>query len=198
MKRQAAAQLAEIKSQLADCDAGLQKIKKALEDAGYNFDTSDDQYTQIVDAINDMAGKVDSLTGNLENANSQIKSYASALDVIYTKLTGSSLSADQISGLANTLNAIVGKIQSLQNDLAVAKATVTDLQTQLNNAENKASQLQTELDSTKDELKKANTALDTAKMILQLQRVIKMHCKLSMKLLSPQEIKKQQINYRHR
>ena len=163
LKRQAAAQLAEIKSQLADCDAGLQKIKKALEDAGYNFDTSDDQYTQIVDAINDMAGKVDSLTGNLENANSQIKSYASALDVIYTKLTGSSLSADQISGLANTLNAIVGKIQSLQNDLAVAKATVTDLQTQLNNAENKASQLQTELDSTKDELKKANTALDTAK-----------------------------------
>ena len=163
LKRQAAAQLAEIKSQLADCDAGLQKIKKALEDAGYNFDTSDDQYTQIVDAINDMAGKVDSLTGNLENANSQIKSYASALDVIYTKLTGSSLSADQISGLANTLNAIVGKIQSLQNDLAVAKATVTDLQTQLNNAENKASQLQTELDSTKDELNKANTALDTAK-----------------------------------
>lgn len=163
LKRQAAAQLAEIKSQLADCDAGLQKIKKALEDAGYNFDTSDDQYTQIVDAINDMAGKVDSLTGNLENANSQIESYASALDVIYTKLTGSSLSADQISGLANTLNAIVGKIQSLQNDLTVAKATVTDLQTQLNNAENKASQLQTELDSTKDELNKANTALDTAK-----------------------------------
>jgi len=99
LERQAAAQLAEIKSQLADCDAGVQKIKKALEDAGYNFDTSDDQYTQIVDAINDMAGKVDSLTGNLENANSQIESYASALDVIYNKLTGSSLSADQINAL---------------------------------------------------------------------------------------------------
>lgn len=57
LKRQAAAQLAEIKSQLADCDAGLQKIKKALEDAGYNFDTSDDQYTQITSMQSTILGR---------------------------------------------------------------------------------------------------------------------------------------------
>lgn len=114
-------------------------------------------------------------------------------------MIGSSLSADQISGLANTLNAIVGKIQSLQNDLAVAKATVTDLQTQLNNAVKiRLLQLQTELDSTKDELKKANTALDTAKNDLATAKSDKDALQAQYEAATPQEIKKQQINYRHR
>lgn len=163
LERQAAAQLADIKAQLLACDEGIAKVKKALSDAGYSFNDTDDEYTQIVDAIEDMAGKVDDLTSDLETANKQIDNYATALDTIYNKLTGSTLKADEISGLANTLNAIVGKIQSLQNDLSVAQATVTDLQAQLSSAESQVSKLESELTSTRSELETANTALATAK-----------------------------------
>ncbi|MDD3138751.1 MAG: leucine-rich repeat protein [Lachnospiraceae bacterium] len=163
LERQAAAQLASIKADLKVYEDGLKAIKDALSDAGYDIVEGDNEYSQIVDAVNDMASKVDSLTGDLSAANNQIENYASALDAIYNKLTGSTLQADEITGLANALNAIVGKIQSLQNDLTVAQATVTDLRTQLSNEQSKVSQLQTELDSTKGELQKAESSLDAAK-----------------------------------
>lgn len=165
LQRQATAQLAEIKRSISECEAGIAKILEALGDAGYELDTSegaDDQYTQIADAINDMAEQVDSLTTDLSSANSQIEGYASALEAIYSKLTDSTLSADQISGLTNTLNVIVNKIERLQNELAESKNTVTDLQSQLDTTEGEVSDLQADLDKANADLGKANTDLGKA------------------------------------
>lgn len=164
LQRKLAAQLASIKSELAACDDGLKKIISALSDAGITIDpdSSVDEYTQISNAVNGLASKVNRLTSNLSNANEQIKSYANALDKIYAQLTGSSLDKDDITGITNILNAIIAKVQTLQNDLTVANATVIDLQAQVNSAESKISQLQTELDSTKEELETAEADITKA------------------------------------
>lgn len=159
LERQAAAQLAEIKTKLQSAEDGLNEVINALKEAGYDIDTSenatDDSYTQIVNAINDLNAKNEQLNTDLANANNQITNYASALDTIYSKLTGSSFEADEITGISNMLNAIVNKITSLQNSITVAEATVADLKSQLSDATDTISQLESELSTTKTELETA-------------------------------------------
>jgi predicted nucleic acid-binding Zn-ribbon protein len=170
LERQAAAQLASIKASLAECDEGVASIKNALENGGFEFDTSedaDDEYTQIANAIKGLYDDIEDLTDNLEAANTQIDNYASALETIYTKLTGSTLKADEISGLANVLSAITGKIQILQNELTAASATLTSLQTQLSDAESNVAQLQADLDSAKNDLSDAEATIEKYKTDLK-------------------------------
>lgn len=165
IERETAAQLLEIKNTLASCENGLKSVIDALKDAGYEIDidlTIDEQYKQIVDAIKDMADKMASLEEDLNTANSSVSSYESALASIYSLLTGSTLEADDITGINNTLNAIINKIQTLQNNLQVAQATVKDLQNQLEEAETAYSALEKELDTTKEQLTQANAALSAA------------------------------------
>lgn len=165
IERETAAQLLEIKNTLASCESGLTSIIEALKDAGYDIDidlTIDEQYKQIVEAIKDMAEKMADLEADLNTANDSVSSYESALASIYSLLTGSTLEADDITGINNTLNAIINKIQTLQNNLQVAQATVKDLQSQLEEAESAYSALETELDTTKEQLTQANAALSAA------------------------------------
>ena len=165
IERETAAQLLEIKNTLASCETGLTNIIAALKDAGYDIDIDlsiDEQYKQIVEAIKDMANKMAGLESELENANDSVSSYENALASIYSLLTGSTLEADDISGINNTLNAIINKIQTLQNNLKVAQATVKDLEAQLEEAESAYSALEAELDTTKAQLVKANEALSAA------------------------------------
>ena len=159
LERQAAAQLAEIKTQLQTAEDGLNSVVESLKKAGYDIDitdtTVDESYTQIVKAIDDLNAKNEKLSTDLENANNQIANYSSALETIYSKLTGSTLSADDITGISNILNAIVTKVSNLQNSLTVAEATVADLKSQLLDANDTISQLENELSLTKTELETA-------------------------------------------
>ena len=162
IERETTAKLLEIKKSLDFCITSLAKIIEALEDAGYDFDDDlsiDEQYRQVLESIQNMAEKMGDLETELANANNSINGYENALASIYSLLTGSTLKADDISGINNTLNAIINKIQTLQNSLKVAQATVKDLQNQLDVAESAYSELETELNTTKTQLAQANTAL---------------------------------------
>ena len=164
LQRRLTAQIAAIEVELKKCDDGFNAIKDALSDAGITIDPDGDvdEYTQIVNAVKNLASKVNDLTTDLDNANEQIKGYSGSLDTIYGKLTGSTLDKDGIEGLTNVLNAIIVKIQTLQNDLTVANATVADLQAQVNSADTKISQLQNELDTTKADLETAEENISKA------------------------------------
>lgn len=165
IERETAAKLLEIKKALEVCESGLTSIIGALKDAGYDIDTDisiDEQYKAIVDAIKKMADKMAALENELESANDSVSSYENALSSIYALLTGSTLEADDISGISSTLNAIINKIQTLQNNLQVAQATVKDLQSQLEEAESAYSELEAELGTTKEQLAQAKTALSAA------------------------------------
>ncbi len=165
IERETAAQLLEIKNILESCQNGLTSIIDVLKDAGYDIDVDisiAEQYRQIVEAIRDMAERIADLEADLDTANDSVSNYESALASIYSLLTGSTLEADDITGINNTLNAIIDKIQTLQNNLQETQATVKDLQKQLEEAESAYSELEAELDTTKEQLAQANAALTAA------------------------------------
>ncbi len=166
LQRSLTAQLQEVEETLDTCKSGLVDIINALKAAGYDIDadlTLSEQYQEIVRIINSMARSISGLESDLATANTNAENYENALASIYALLTNSTLDKDNISGINNTLNAIVNKINTLKNNLDVAQATVTDLQGQLAQAEQQKSALEAELATTKQSLEETKTALQTAK-----------------------------------
>jgi len=171
LQRQLTAQIADLKRQLDACEAGINKIKKAINDAGVNYNnlSGADDYEKIVSAIKTLAEEVEalktekaSLTTDLEDARDKISAYANALNNIYNKLTGEDLTAEQAAAISTALAAVNTKIEKLQSDLSVAQATVLDLRSKLADAEADVVSLTAELEKTTSDLEQAEADLTQA------------------------------------
>jgi len=162
LQRQLTAQINDLKAQLDSCDAGLAKVKASITNAGLDYDDLDGEtdYDKISNAI-------DTLTTDLSAAQSKIDSYQNALNVIYNKLTGEDLSAEDAASLSSALTAINSKIEKLNSDLSVAQATVADLKAKLSDAESELTNLTNELESTKNSLEETESALSQAQSDLE-------------------------------
>ena len=162
LQRQLTAQINDLKAQLDSCDEGLAKVKASIGNAGLEYDDLDGEtdYDKISNAI-------DTLSSDLNDAQSKIASYQNALNAIYNKLTGEDLSAEDAASLTSALTAINSKIEKLNSDLSVAQATVADLKAKLSDAESELTNLTNELENTKNSLEETENALTQAQSDLE-------------------------------
>ena len=165
IERKTTALFKNIEDALNKSQTDLTGIIDALKDAGYEFDLDvdvDEQYKDIVDAINDMADKIETLESDLDDADSLTMQYERALASIYALLTNSTLDADGISDIKDALFAIISKISSLQGDLSVSQATLQALKESMAAAGSGSETLGSELETTKSQLQKAKDDLAKA------------------------------------
>lgn len=170
MQRQLAAQIDEIRGRLDDCESGIRSIKDHLKDAGIDVDEQegDSDYEKISNAI-------DSLSTELNDAQSQAENYQEALKTVYQMLTNENLSAEDTATLTDTLNAINEKISGLHESVATAEQNAADLKEKLNQADGDVTELKKQLEQKEEDINnlksqvealsgKADSYLVTAKM----------------------------------